>query len=199
MRPFRAALLSLTVLLMHAPAALGQSSHEAHHGGAHAAMPEGAPAEMAPTEPGQSAFAAIAEIVALLEADPETDWSTVDIDALRRHLQDMDRVTLHARVAREDLPDGARFHVSGEGEVAGSIRRMTLAHAPFLEQANAWKAVAEVAEDGAILTVTAEDPALAPRIRALGYFGLMAQGAHHQPHHLAMALGQGAHLHGPAH
>ena len=30
-------------------------------------------------EPGQAAFAAIQEIVALLDADPSTDWSKVNI------------------------------------------------------------------------------------------------------------------------
>ena len=39
-----------------------------------------------PIEAGESAFAAIQEIVALLNADPKTDWSKVDIDALRQHL-----------------------------------------------------------------------------------------------------------------
>ncbi|MEM7724639.1 MAG: hypothetical protein AAF376_20080, partial [Pseudomonadota bacterium] len=31
-----------------------------------------------PQETGQSAFAAMAEIVALLRADPDTDWANVD-------------------------------------------------------------------------------------------------------------------------
>lgn len=39
-----------------------------------------------PAEPGQGTFAAIAEIVALLQSDPTTDWATVDIEALRQHL-----------------------------------------------------------------------------------------------------------------
>lgn len=48
-------------------------------------------------EAGQDAFAAIQEVV-LLEADPDTDWSRVDIDALRDHLIDMHLVTLYAKV-----------------------------------------------------------------------------------------------------
>src|SRR5579859_2920628 len=51
-----------------------------------------------PKQPGQGAFAAIQEIVEILEADPHTDWSKVDINALQQHLIDMDNVTLHARV-----------------------------------------------------------------------------------------------------
>jgi hypothetical protein len=35
-----------------------------------------------PTEPGQSAFAAIQEIVVLLEAGPTTDWSKVNLEPL---------------------------------------------------------------------------------------------------------------------
>jgi hypothetical protein len=43
------------------------------------------------------------------------------------------------------------------------------------------------------LTVVAEradDAKLVARIRGLGFAGLMTQGAHHQPHHLAMVKGE---------
>ncbi|RTM12059.1 MAG: hypothetical protein EKK33_18550, partial [Bradyrhizobiaceae bacterium] len=56
-----------------------------------------------PTQPGQDAFAAIQEIVQILEADPHTDWSKVNIDALREHLVDMSNVTLAAQVKTEPL------------------------------------------------------------------------------------------------
>lgn len=36
------------------------------------------------TEPGQGAFAALSEAVRVLEADPETDWTKVDLVGLRR-------------------------------------------------------------------------------------------------------------------
>ena len=52
----------------------------------HQAMHDGAAA--GPAEPGQGAFAAMQEIVAILEADPTTDWSKVDLPALRQHLAD---------------------------------------------------------------------------------------------------------------
>ena len=42
-----------------------------------------------PTAPGQAAFGAAQEIVRMLLADPMTNWSKVDIDALRQHLIDM--------------------------------------------------------------------------------------------------------------
>jgi hypothetical protein len=52
---------------------------------------------------------------------------------------------------------------------------------------------------GLRLTVVARDPADAKtvaRIRGLGFIGLLVQGAHHQPHHLSMARGEGLGAHG---
>ena len=49
-----------------------------------------------PTSSGQAAFATISEVVRLLKADSATDWSKVDIEALRRHLIDMDAVTMRS-------------------------------------------------------------------------------------------------------
>ncbi len=58
-----------------------------------------------------AAFGAVQEIVEILEADPATDWSKVDIDALRQHLIDMDNVTLHAAGESRE-PDAAGNAVS---------------------------------------------------------------------------------------
>lgn len=82
-----------TLFLSAMPLAATAQDHDTHH-------PEmGAlPAASQPTEPGQGAFAAIAEIVALLSADTSTDWSRVDITALREHLVDMNQLTLNADV-----------------------------------------------------------------------------------------------------
>lgn len=53
----------------------------------------------------QSAFAALAEIVAILESDPHTDWSSVSIDTLRTHLVDMEQLTLSSVVRTHMLDD----------------------------------------------------------------------------------------------
>ena len=45
---------------------------------------------------GQDAFGAIREIVRILDADPKTDWSKVDLEALRQHLIDMNEVNATA-------------------------------------------------------------------------------------------------------
>ena len=141
-----------------------------------------------PTQPGQSAFAAIQEIVAILLADPATDWSKVNINVLRRHLIDMDNVTLHAAVRSETVDGGLRFNVSGTGAVRGSIQRMVTAHAAAMNRTGGWQYRAEVTPAGAIMTVTTP-AADAAKLRALGFIGVMAIGMHHPAHHLMIARG----------
>ncbi len=149
------------------------------------------PQTVLPAEPGQGAFAAIAEIVALLRADPETDWSAVDIAALRQHLIDMDDLVTHADVTTEDVPEGARFHVQTTGIGGGAVSRMVPAHAPVLSADTGWTSQVLLNGDEIVWTVTSSKDA--KMIRALGFFGLMAIGDHHQPHHLGMATGSMAH------
>lgn len=182
------AVLVLPALLAWTSSALGQDSHAGH--AAHH-QPDAVTAQ--PAEAGQGAFAAIAEIVAMLEADPETDWSTVNVSALRDHLVDMNALTLEATVSAETLADGLVMTVTGEGRTREAIQRMVPAHAGELDKMVDWSASAETVAEGAKLTVTSPDPAVQAKIRGLGFFGLMASGSHHQPHHLAMARGQPMH------
>ena len=74
--------------------------------------------------PGQEAFGTIQEIVRILEADPATDWSKVNIGALREHLIDMDEVTMRARAVERALADGVEITVTGEGRTRAAIKRM---------------------------------------------------------------------------
>ena len=144
------------------------------------------------TQPGQGAFAAIQETVQILAADPETDWSKVDIDALRQHLVDMNNVTLSANVKSESIDGGMRFDVTGEGPVRDSIRRMTMAHAATMNGVEGWRFEAAEIEGGASLTVhpPAKD---AKKLRGLGFFGVLTLGMHHQMHHLLIARGENPH------
>jgi predicted RNA-binding protein YlqC (UPF0109 family) len=139
--------------------------------------------------PGQDAFGAIQEIVAILDADPGTDWSKVDIEALRQHLIDMNEVTLNAVAAATPVDGGARHVITGEGRTLEAIRRMVPAHAREIDGMHGWASRVEPAPNGVALTVTATDPGQVARIRGLGFIGIMAQGSHHQAHHLAMARG----------
>jgi antitoxin (DNA-binding transcriptional repressor) of toxin-antitoxin stability system len=146
-----------------------------------------------PTLPGQDAFAALQEIVRLLEADPATDWTRVDLDALRLHLVDMAEVMLRAETTTRRIEGGVEVTVTGQGRTLAALRRMVPAHARELDGMPGWRAGSEVLPDGVRLTVTSADPKQVVHIRGLGFFGLMASGAHHQAHHLAIA--RGAHLH----
>lgn len=176
-------LLALMTASLVASAAPAQTTHD------HAAMM--ARESTTPTEPGQGAFAAIAEIVALLTADPGTNWARVDIDALRQHLVDMDNLVTFAEVTRIDLSDGAEFRVRLDGPAGAAARRMVPAHAPVLAAETGWSSEALVSGEVIVWTVRSTDQADA--IRALGFFGLMALGNHHPVHHFGMATGRMMH------
>lgn len=173
--------LALALALISGPVP-AQMSHDQH-------MAQMA-SQMGITEPGQAAFAAIAEIVARLESDPETDWSKVNIAALRAHLVDMDRVTLWSQVETENTATGARFTVTGTGDTVGSIRRMSHAHAGMME--GDWHYTVKDIENGAEIAVTVPEADLA-KLRGLGFFGIMASGMHHQMHHWMLATGVNPH------
>jgi hypothetical protein len=142
-----------------------------------------------PTMPGQDAFGAIQEVVQILEADPTTDWSKVNIDALREHLVDMNEVTLHAAAAERMLDNGVEIAVTGEGRTLEAIKRMVPAHVAELVKLG-WNAKTEDLPNGVKLRVITNDPKEAIKLRALGFIGIMVQGGHHQPHHLMMAKGE---------
>ena len=143
-------------------------------------------------EPGQSAFAAIAEVVIVLSADPHTDWSAVNIDGLREHLRDMDIVTIDSRTDTEEVEGGLRFIVTGAEDVTPSIQRMVMAHVQVMDGVDSWTYSAEEISGGAIMTVSVPATDLA-KLKGLGFYGIMASGMHHQPHHWMMATGADPH------
>ena len=143
-----------------------------------------------PMQPGQDAFGAVQEIVGMLEADPATDWSKVNLDALRVHLIDMNEIALHADAAVARIDGGIRVAVTGTGRTLAAIQRMLPEHAHEMNGKNGWVVLAEPRPDGMTLTVTAADPKQTAMIRGLGFIGVMASGGHHQMHHLMMAKGE---------
>jgi hypothetical protein len=183
--------MTAMLLLMTFPAQAQQMPHG--HAMVHASSG-------VPTLPGQDAFGAIQEIVRLLEADAATDWSKVNLERLRQHLIDMNEVTLRAGVKAEPVPGGLRMDLTGTGRTEQAIRDMVGPHAIELNQMKEWSAKTETIPGGLRLTVVAREPSDAKtvaRIRGLGFIGLLVQGGHHQPHHLAMA--RGAAMHGHSH
>jgi hypothetical protein len=151
-----------------------------------------------PTLPGQDAFGAIAEVVRLLEADPATDWSRVDLERLRQHLIDMNEVVLRSAVSQTPVPGGLAMDVTGTGRTERAIRAMVVPHAVELDRMPDWTARTETMAGGVRLVVVArkaDDVRTIARIRGLGFAGLLTAGAHHQPHHLGMARGDAAGSH----
>jgi hypothetical protein len=177
-------------LLAQSPPATPAPGHQmGHQHGHHMSGPAAGP----PMLPGQDAFGAIAEVVRLLEADPSTDWSTVDLERLRQHLIDMNEVVLRSEVKSSPVPGGLAMDVTGAARTEQAIRAMVVPHAAELDRMSEWVARTEPIPGGLRLTVTArtpEDAKTVARIRGLGFAGLLVQGGHHGPHHLAMAKGQ---------
>lgn len=167
---FRFALASALVL---GSPAIAQHSHNHAH----------------PREVGQSAFAALAEIVDMLRQDPQTNWETVDIPALQRHLVDMELLATQS-IAEQTLIDGAvLFHVTGEPPVVEALHRMVPAHAPFLDAETGWTTEVERSDAGVVVRVSGEQRT----IKSLGFHGIMTIGAHHREHHLGIATGTMSH------
>ncbi|MFA8388409.1 MAG: hypothetical protein ACEPO2_22575 [Pelagibaca sp.] len=177
--------------------ALAQTMHSDHGDGMdHAAHgSDGATIGSPLTEPGQGAFAALSEVVRVLEADPDTDWDRVDLAGLRAHLVDMDQLISDTVVTETELPNGLSALATGDAETRATLRRMVPAHAAQLAQDNRWTVEVSEVEGTMELRVISDDPAVIARIKGLGFFGLMASQDHHREHHLMMARGEDAHAH----
>ena len=147
------------------------------------------------SEAGQGAFAAVAEVVALLESNPNTAWSEVDINALREHLVDMNQLIVSTTANTTPLPDGVEVRITASGRALIAVQRMVPAHAAQLDQREGWTAVADIDDTSATLRVTALVARDVAMIQALGFYGLMALEQHHQAHHWQIASGQNPHRH----
>jgi len=87
-----------------------------------------------------------------------------------------------------EIDNGVAFDVTGPADVAPSIQRMVLAHANVMQGVNDWSYQATTTPNGARLTLTVPPGDLA-KIKALGFFGVLTAGMHHQAHHLMIASG----------
>jgi hypothetical protein len=141
-------------------------------------------------EGGQSTFAALIEIVDLLEKEGSTNWSKVDIDGLREHLLDMDQLILNTTSMTSLVGEKQiQFNIRGTSSSVPSIHRMVPAHSRFIQQSRGWSISYGLDDDGATLAISAEDTATIERLSALGFYGFMSLDSHHQAHHYQMALG----------
>ncbi len=188
-----AAGLAIATLLAPTRVNAQHTDHAAHHPAARDSAPAATPARQAAL-PGQDAFAAIGEIVRILKADPATDWSKVDLEALRQHLIDMHDVTLNSAVQSTPAPGGVQLTVTGAGRTRDAIQRMVGAHTPMLA-AEGLEGTVENTPDGVRWRITTNDPKRVAEVRALGFIGIMTLGEHHTTHHLMLARGASPHAH----
>ncbi len=101
----------------------------------------------------------------------------------------MDNVTLRARITYEPIANGEHIHVSGDGGVRDSIQRMVTMHVAMAGDTPDWHMQAMNAPDGMQLNVTAKTAIGLQKMKALGLVGMMAEGVHHERHHMMLATG----------
>ncbi len=149
------------------------------------------------TEAGNDVFGTIQEVIAKLNADPNTDWNKVNIEALRSHLVDMYEMTINVNIiSQKPVKNGLRVKMQAIGNRASAaLKRVFSAHPMMLEQETGWKMSVEMNNNEYTLTITSNKLEDVDKIRGLGYIGLMAYGNHHQPHHWSMAKGSNPHSH----
>lgn len=143
-----------------------------------------------PEEGGQATFAAIIELVKLLEQDSSTDWENINIDRLRSHLLDMDYLMRETTATTTVVDENSiSFDVIGNKESIKSIHNMAPAHAQFIQQSRQWQITTELHDTGATLNVRADAIKDITMLTALGFYGFMSLDSHHQAHHYQMARG----------
>ncbi|MGD8592894.1 MAG: hypothetical protein PVF82_08685 [Gammaproteobacteria bacterium] len=188
-------LVLLATAFVQPMCAFGEDEHHQHadHSSSHNHMMSASPL----TAAGNYAFFTIQEAIEKLDADPNTDWSKVNLEALRQHLVDMQNFTLNVKVlSQKPLKNGMQAVVRPDNEdAAASLDRVFDAHPAQLKKETGWN-MSVTKQDGLYtVTVTTNNPAEVAKIRGLGYIGAMATGAHHQSHHWSMAKGENPHQH----
>lgn len=142
--------------------------------------------------PGNEIFGTIQEIVKKLESDPNTDWSKVDLEALRQHLLDMKAFTEEVSVvSKKRIKQGVELRVKPETKRAtAALKKLFAMHPAMLKKEKNWDMTAKPYNNQQwIITVTTKDESEVEKINALGYIGILAEGAHHQMHHWMIATG----------
>jgi len=196
--PFRRSVVALVLAGLVPVTAFAQDVPMPHAHAAHTMASDAAPTPLA--APGNDAFGAIQEAVRALEADPRSDWSRTDFEALRRHLVDMRNMTLEVSVhAQRPVPGGVEIRVSGNTPAAdASLARVFAAHPAQLAMETGWRMTVRRRNTAYVVVVTTPRPDEVAKVRGLGYIGLLAIGSHHQVHHWAMVRGIDPHRARPA-
>jgi hypothetical protein len=143
------------------------------------------------TMPGNDVFGTIQEVVKELEADPDTDWSEVNLEALRQHLLDMKAFIEEVEVlSKEPVANGVRIRVRPTGKRAtGALKRLFSMHPAMLKKEKGWNMQTTRKGQEWTISCTTSKESEVEKIRGLGYIGLLTEGAHHQRHHWMIATG----------
>ena len=146
------------------------------------------------SEAGTDPFAVIQEAIALLEANSDTDWSAVNIEALRSHLVEMQDMTLNVNVEQQPINLGFMAVITPTTDRAlESMIQVLSAHPSQMKVETGWDMTVTNNNGAFTISVTTDQLLDVDKIRGLGYIGIMAYGKHHQPHHWAMASGENPH------
>lgn len=177
-------------------ASLAMPLHAQHHGNHHSEPTHRSGTAGTPLHaPGHAIFGTVQEAITALEKDPDTDWSQVDVDALRRHLIDMHHVAMNVElVEKRSIENGSEIRVRPMHDAArAALKRVLDAHPHMLKQETGWSMDVDRDGEAFVLRTTAQAPADVAKIHALGYMGLLAYGDHHQRHHWHMVRGHHPH------
>ena len=147
------------------------------------------------TESGNDAFGTLQEVLQNLRADPKTDWSKVNLEALRQHLADMRNFTLDIDVVSQTpIANGVEIIlVPHNSRVSQSLDRAFSAHPAQLKRETGWDMKTYKLNGQYKIIVTGKSESDTLKINGLGYIGIMAWGNHHQSHHWMMAKGGNPH------
>ena len=148
-------------------------------------------------EAGNDAYGTIQEVMYKLQADKNTDWSKVNLEALRLHLIDMYDMTFSVNVIEQtNIKNGLFVRVmptTSRSSIA--LKKIFSAHSGVLEKESGFKMDINYDKEFDVysINITTNDKDRVAELRGLGYIGLMAYGKHHQPHHWAIATGSNPH------
>jgi len=147
------------------------------------------------TESGTDMFATIQEVIQKLSADPDTDWSKVNLEALRQHLRDMFEFSYNVDVIlQQPIEHGVKIMIKPVTVRAEqALDRVLSAHPMMLKMETGWDMQSNKVDGEYQIIVTTTKPSEVDKIRGLGYIGLLAIGNHHQSHHWSMAKGLNPH------
>jgi len=162
-----------------------------HSGHAHSGSQSAVPL----TEAGNDTYGTLQEALQQLLADPKTDWSKVNMEALRQHLVDMNNFTVNIDIVQQTpIKNGVEIILHPHNKrVAESLKRMFAAHPAQLKNETGWDMKIVDLNGKYKISISTRDLNEVKKIQGLGYIGIMAWGNHHQAHHWMIAKGGNPH------